>query len=128
MTSLNTYNLGATTGITSVDYAVSDAIEQPRNTEACVYVTAPTKAAAIQVLADHGFPYRKPRDLAARPASGDDVDGLRVAGLFDQPGVVVTPRQIGRSGRVVRMQAGGVPVPVGRLVPVGDLYQFEADA
>ncbi|MGA3562666.1 hypothetical protein [Melissospora conviva] len=111
---MKTYTLGNHGFINSY---IRDALNLPSHIcQAEILVVAATKADAAQVLDDQGFFGHNPRDPEFRVASGNDVDALDAAGLLGEPAVYVTTL-IGRPGDwVVRVQSGGVPVRVGRLM------------
>ncbi|MFI2663320.1 hypothetical protein [Micromonospora carbonacea] len=127
MAKLKTYTLGNQGFINN---HVRDALGLPSHIrQARVIAVAATKAAAVQVLADHGFPNHSIRDSEFRQGMGNDIDALEAAGQIAAPGVLVTSMSFGGSLPVVRMQSGGVPVRIGRLVALdGFRYRFEVEA
>lgn len=113
MAFLKVYTLGINGFIRS---GVNDALGIPSHIrQATVLAVATTKAHAVQVYAEHGFPGVRPSDSEFRVAMGNDLDALAAAGLLTEPGVWVIP-MLGWDGKgVVRMLPGGAPRRVGRL-------------
>lgn len=113
MAKLKTFTLG---NHGFINNTVSDALDLPRHVrQATVIAVATTKAHAVQVYADHGFPHINPRDPEFRMAGGNHIDALAAAGELAEPGVWVTPNIGNLSNTVVRMQPGGVPQRIGRF-------------
>jgi hypothetical protein len=102
-----------------VDPAVTAMIGHRRGrNQAPVYIAAPTKATAHRLaneLPNHWVGY--PTLGRLHPAMGDTLDVLVAAGLLNEPGILVTANDGGRS-RVVRVTADG-PTLIGHLVPQG---------
>ncbi|RKR92718.1 hypothetical protein BDK92_7196 [Micromonospora pisi] len=99
-----------------IDTPTGDALNLPSHTrQARVLVAATSKAHAVQVLAERGFPHHPPRDPEFRTAMGNELNALIDAGLLAEPAVLVMPL-LGHPGDgVVAMQPGGTPRRIGRL-------------
>ncbi|MGA3524133.1 hypothetical protein [Melissospora conviva] len=111
---MKTYTLGIH-GFIGPD--IGEALDLPSHIfQARILAVAATKADAAQVLADQGFFWNNMRDPEFRVASGNDVDALAAAGLLGEPAVYVTTRRARPGDWVVRVQSGGAPVRVGRLL------------
>lgn len=113
MAKLKVYTLGINGFIRS---EINEALGvEPHIRQASVYAVATTKAHAVQVYAEYGFPNVNMRDSEFRVAGGNDLDALAAAGLLTGPSVWVMPMLSRPGSWVVRMQLGGVPRRVGRL-------------
>lgn len=91
----------------------------PHIRQARVLAVATTKAHAMQVYGEHGFPIVTQSDSEFRLTSGNDINALTEAGLLTEPSVWVLPSNFGGSRAVVRMQPGGEPQRVGHLEDEG---------
>lgn len=99
-----------------INREVGDALGLPAHVrQARVLVAAATKADAVQVLAEHGFPNHPLRDPEFRVSMGDDTDALTAAGVIAAPGVWVTTLMSRPGDPVVAMLPGGAPQRIGRL-------------
>lgn len=115
MPKLKTYTLGIHGFI---NHTISDALGLPRHIrQATVIAVATSKAHAVQVYADHGFPNVNARDSEFRVAMGNHIDALTEADQLTEPGVWVTPNVGTRRNTVLRMLPGGVPKRIGHLEP-----------
>lgn len=115
MAKLKTYTLGIHGFI---DATTRDSLGvAPHIRQARVIAVATTKAHAVQVYAEHGFPNVNPRDSEFRVAMGNDLDALTAAGELAEPGVWVLPGTGSLSDVVLRMLPGGVPQRIGHLEP-----------
>jgi hypothetical protein len=121
---LKTYQVGQWAIISS---AVQEALGLPvHRSQGRIFITAATKAAGAQLTEQTPGIYAE-RASALRLPMGNAFDAMAAAGLFNEPGIVVTTTTSCNGDTAVRVATDGTITLLGRLRSIKGSYRYVFD-